>query len=98
MIELHVRSWLRAGAVVCIVSSGLAACGGDDGPGSDVADGAGGEDGNGTGGSAGSGNASGSSDAERFLQEYAASVCAMYEPCCGDAELGFSASGCRDWF
>jgi len=32
------------------------------------------------------------------LNEYAESVCAMYEPCCGAEGLGFDAEGCRDWF
>jgi hypothetical protein len=38
------------------------------------------------------------SDGTRFLMDYAASVCAMYEPCCNEAGLGFAASGCTTWF
>jgi hypothetical protein len=32
------------------------------------------------------------------LQDYAASVCALYEPCCRSEGFGFDATGCRDWF
>ena len=33
-----------------------------------------------------------------FLREYAAAVCAMYEPCCKAEQLGYEANGCTDWF
>jgi hypothetical protein len=51
-------------------------------------------------GSTGSNNASivPLSDGERFLTEYASAVCAMYQPCCNAAELGFDAGGCTEWF
>jgi hypothetical protein len=34
----------------------------------------------------------------RFLVQYASAVCAMYEPCCNEAERGYDASGCSEWF
>ncbi|HTU59727.1 MAG TPA: hypothetical protein VMF89_14850, partial [Polyangiales bacterium] len=33
-----------------------------------------------------------------FLSEYAAAVCAMYEPCCDSEQLGYAANGCKEWF
>jgi hypothetical protein len=33
-----------------------------------------------------------------FLSQYAAAVCAMYEPCCEAQQLGYAADGCREWF
>src|SRR5215510_11884654 len=38
------------------------------------------------------------SDSDAFLMEYAAAVCAMYEPCCKSEGLGYDASGCTTWF
>jgi hypothetical protein len=32
------------------------------------------------------------------LNDYAASVCAMYEPCCEAEGLGYDSAGCTDWF
>jgi hypothetical protein len=53
----------------------------------------------GAGGNGGSAGAAGALSAgERFLNEYASAVCAMYEPCCNGAGLGFDAGGCTDWF
>lgn len=49
-------------------------------------------------GTAGTGTIVPLSDGERFLQEYASAVCAMYEPCCNAGNLGFDAGGCTDWF
>ena len=34
----------------------------------------------------------------RFLNDYAAAVCAMYEPCCGREGLGYDGAGCTTWF
>ncbi|MEY4548558.1 MAG: hypothetical protein RL685_4753 [Pseudomonadota bacterium] len=50
------------------------------------------------GSSAGTSGAAPLSDGERFLADYASSVCALYEPCCQSERLGFSAEGCTDWF
>ncbi len=90
------RLRVRASWIACVVALAISACGSDDEAGSGPMDGAAGEAA--TGGSGGSGAAPATSDAERFLADYAAAVCAMYEPCCEDEALGFSASGCRDWF
>src|SRR5262249_16904600 len=35
---------------------------------------------------------------DAFLMEYAAAVCAMYEPCCESEGLGYDGSGCTTWF
>jgi len=32
-----------------------------------------------------------------FLNDYAAAVCAMYEPCCSADGLGFEQAGCTSW-
>src|SRR5688572_16234259 len=34
----------------------------------------------------------------RFLNDYAAAVCAMYEPCCKREGLGYDGAGCTTWF
>jgi hypothetical protein len=34
----------------------------------------------------------------QFLQDYAAAVCAMYEPCCNADGLGFDLAGCTSWY
>lgn len=33
-----------------------------------------------------------------FLNDYAAAVCALYEPCCEAGGLGYVASGCTAWY
>lgn len=38
------------------------------------------------------------SEGDEFLSQYAAAVCAMYEPCCEAEQLGYAAAGCKDWF
>lgn len=82
--------------LLALASSGLiaAACSGDnegtDGPGAtltDVETGAG-----------GSSSIVPLSEGEQFLREYASAVCAMYQPCCNAADLGYDAGGCTDWF
>jgi len=50
-----------------------------------------------TGGSSGTGGTP-STPREQFLAEYAASVCAMYQPCCNADGLGFDLAGCTSWY
>jgi hypothetical protein len=38
------------------------------------------------------------SEGDAFLEDYAAAVCAMYEPCCKTEGLGYDAGGCTSWF
>jgi hypothetical protein len=49
-------------------------------------------------GAAGSSSVVPLSDGEQFLREYSSVVCAMYQPCCDAAGLGFDQGGCTDWF
>jgi hypothetical protein len=84
---------LRASLLVVSNVLALPAC--DSEEGEDDANGGSGGD---SLGAAGFGATLPTSDAERFLREYAGAVCAMYEPCCRDDQLGFDASGCTDWF
>lgn len=51
-----------------------------------------------TGGSAGTGGAMPATPGGQFLLDYAAAVCAMYEPCCNADGLGFDLAGCTSWF
>jgi len=51
-----------------------------------------------TGGSSGTGGGLPTTPGEQFLTEYAASVCAMYEPCCNADGLGFDLTGCTSWY
>ena len=76
------------------------ACGGGgsannpDASGGTSAGGANSSGGSGTGASGGATESEGS----RFIADYAAEVCAMYQPCCERDGLGFEASGCATWF
>jgi len=51
-----------------------------------------------TGGSSGNGGGAPATAREQFLADYAASVCAMYEPCCNADGLGFDLMGCTSWY
>jgi hypothetical protein len=51
-----------------------------------------------TGGSGGSGGGGPATPGERFLFDYAAAVCGMYEPCCNEDGHGFDLAGCTSWF
>jgi hypothetical protein len=85
---------------VLILASGFvalaSACGGGNEANPGATSGTGGS--GATGGMSASGGAPGTSEGARFLQDYAESVCAMYEPCCESKGLGFDRSGCKDWF
>jgi len=43
-------------------------------------------------------NVTAPSEGDAFLEDYAAAVCAMYEPCCKTEGLGYDANGCTTWF
>lgn len=98
MIEqFRPRRLLRLVPIAACALAGPAACGTDADPGSQP-NGNSGAAGEHTAGDAGAGASPASSDAERFLEEYAAAVCEMYEPCCQAEQLGFDPAGCTEWF
>jgi hypothetical protein len=79
------------------------ACGGSDGS-SDgagaTAGSAGSAAGSGTGATSGTAGSSGGATTpdSQFLTDYAAAVCALYEPCCIAETQGFDRAGCTSWF
>jgi hypothetical protein len=98
-MAMQIRDATVALAAVAGVALMLIACGSDD----DATGGAAGTAGTaGSGGSGAAGGVSGGggamSPAGKFLEDYAASVCAMYEPCCNAEGLGFDQAGCTTWF
>lgn len=96
MIEQVRLRWLLRASIAGSVLMGSGACESDiEGDGNA---GAAGQSATGEAGEAGEGATSATSEAERFLKEYAAAVCEMYEPCCQAEQLGFDASGCTEWF
>ena len=98
MLDRHAARWLvHLATLASIGLTGAVSCGGD-GDSSVDSGGGSGAGGDGTSGDAGAGAAPPASNAERFLNDYAAAVCAMYQPCCEAEQLGFDASGCTDWF
>jgi hypothetical protein len=50
------------------------------------------------GGSAGTGGTMPATPGGQFLDDYAAAVCAMYQPCCNADGLGFDLAGCVSWY
>lgn len=51
-----------------------------------------------TGGSAGTGGSTPTTPGGEFLADYAAAVCAMYQPCCNADGLGYDLAGCVSWY
>lgn len=86
--------WNRRRRWIAWAVLATAACSnGGAGPGADA-----GTDGGSPPRSAGGGALVPQTDEERFLANYAAAVCAMYEPCCEAEGMGYDQAGCAEWY